>query len=402
MAFQTLRYNLIDGEPSHFDSWPSWFPKEPCSIQRFTENYAEKLIALQDQVTLVAGGPPCQGFSYAGKRQKHDYRNQLYRSYLEVVRLVRPSLVLLENVSGIRLHFGGKPRWRRKPGRPQIPYSERIKQGLVSLGYQVFETEVTASDFGVPQSRVRYVAVGIDLAKFQGHGDSNPFGFLAEIRAQMLAEKGLGADRPISCKEAIGDLEYNSSLITESPDTKGFFNGLYQDASSSYQTLMRGSMRTGTPADSHRFVNHTHEVSKRFGRILRDCPKGKQISDQYRLKHGIKKSCTTPLHPERPATTLTTLPDDIIHYSQPRVLTARESARLQSFPDWFEFKSKYTTGGPERKTECPRYTQIGNAVPPLLGEALGRALIRWLESVACDSIPRPLCDRGLRTQTFVA
>src|SRR5580658_3743688 len=111
MAFQTLRYNLIEGEPSHFESWPSWFPKEPYSIQRFTENYAEKLVALQGQVTLVAGGPPCQGFSYAGKRQKHDYRNQLYRSYLEVVRLVRPSLVLLENVSGIRLHFGGKPRW---------------------------------------------------------------------------------------------------------------------------------------------------------------------------------------------------------------------------------------------------------------------------------------------------
>jgi len=69
----------------------------------------------------------------------------------------------------------------------------------------------------------------------------------------------------------------------------------------------------------------------------------------------------------------------MIHYSQPRVLTVRECARLQSFPDWFAIKNKYTTGGRRRKVECPRYTQVGNAVPPLLAEALGRALASWVQ-----------------------
>lgn len=75
-----------------------------------------------------------------------------------------------------------------------------------------------------------------------------------------------------------------------------------------------------------------------------------------------------------PAPTITTLPDDILHYCDPRILTVREYARLQSFPDWFVFKGKYTTGGDRRTKECPRYTQVGNAVPPLLALAIARAL----------------------------
>ncbi|MBK6780906.1 MAG: DNA cytosine methyltransferase [Gemmatimonadetes bacterium] len=71
---------------------------------------------------------------------------------------------------------------------------------------------------------------------------------------------------------------------------------------------------------------------------------------------------------------MTTLPDDVLHYSEPRILTVRESARLQSFPDWFTFSGKYTTGGRQRVKECPRYTQVGNAVPPLLAQAIGTAL----------------------------
>jgi DNA (cytosine-5)-methyltransferase 1 len=80
------------------------------------------------------------------------------------------------------------------------------------------------------------------------------------------------------------------------------------------------------------------------------------------------------MDPNSPAPTLTTLPDDVLHYSEPRILAVRESARLQSFPDWFVFSGKYTTGGPQRTKECPRYTQVGNAVPPLFAGAMGLAL----------------------------
>ena len=77
--------------------------------------------------------------------------------------------------------------------------------------------------------------------------------------------------------------------------------------------------------------------------------------------------------------TLTTHPDDYIHYSEPRILTVREYARIQTFPDWYEIKKKYTTGGQMRKVEVPRYTQIGNAIPPLFAELAGLALKEILE-----------------------
>ena len=82
------------------------------------------------------------------------------------------------------------------------------------------------------------------------------------------------------------------------------------------------------------------------------------------------------MDPDALSTTITTLPDDCMHYDEPRILSVRENARIQSFPDWFAFTGKYTTGGERRKSECPRYTQVGNAVPPIMAEIIGRFLIR--------------------------
>ena len=84
----------------------------------------------------------------------------------------------------------------------------------------------------------------------------------------------------------------------------------------------------------------------------------------------------------KPAPAALSIPDDACHYHEtidsPRTLTVREMARIQSFPDWFEIKSKVTTGGSMRKFEVPQYTQIGNAVPPLLGSALGKVVRCWI------------------------
>ncbi len=387
MAFETLSHNLINSIPSHFTNWPKWLPKEPCSIQSLTDKHADQLRALRGQVMLIAGGPPCQGFSSAGRRQKNDHRNKLYRSYLEVVELVRPAMVLLENVKGIKMHFGPRPGKKRGPGRPPIPYSERIKASLGSLGYKVFDSEVLASEFGVPQSRTRFVAVGLDTNQFDLCPIKSPFDVLQQVRAFMLAEKKLPTDGPISARDALSDLEYVAQGVKPSPDTKGFVAGLYAHPATIYQQLMRGDAKDGAIADSHRFVNHRVHIVARFRKILTECARGKNLTDEFRKEHNIKKACVVPLDPERPAVTLTTIPDDMIHYSQPRVLTVRECARLQSFPDWFQFRSKYTTGGDRRMVECPRYTQVGNAVPPLLGEALGRALKEWI-SIARHSNPQ--------------
>ena len=80
------------------------------------------------------------------------------------------------------------------------------------------------------------------------------------------------------------------------------------------------------------------------------------------------------LGPNSQSPTITSIPDELVHYCEPRILTVREHARIQSFPDWYEFKGKYTSGGKRRKNEVPRYTQVGNAVPPLFAEQIGRAI----------------------------
>jgi DNA (cytosine-5)-methyltransferase 1 len=100
----------------------------------------------------------------------------------------------------------------------------------------------------------------------------------------------------------------------------------------------------------------------------------RQLSPEMRAKLGITKMATRVLDAALPAPTVTSMPDDLLHYSEPRTLTVRENARLQSFPDWFVFKGKYTTGGHRRRMEVPRFTQVANAVPPLFAEILGHRL----------------------------
>src|SRR5690606_22213764 len=106
------------------------------------------------------------------------------------------------------------------------------------------------------------------------------------------------------------------------------------------------------------------------------CTPGGSLSDKDKDLIGTKKHSICGLDQNKPSRTLTTLPDDILHYKEPRILTVRESARIQSFPDDYEFTGKYTTGGTSRTKKCPRYTQVGNAVPPLLGEAIGKVLFQ--------------------------
>jgi len=122
-------------------------------------------------------------------------------------------------------------------------------------------------------------------------------------------------------------------------------------------------------------------------KIIKECTPGVRMNEENRAKFGLKKHRIYPMSAWEPAPTITTLPDDVLHYSEPRILTVRESARLQSFPDWFRFRGKFTTGGAMRTKECPRYTQVGNAVPPLLAEAVGLAVVATLAEAA-DAVER--------------
>ncbi len=155
---------------------------------------------------------------------------------------------------------------------------------------------------------------------------------------------------------------------------KGFDEIRYTGPQTHFQHLMH--QNCFGDVDSLRLARHRAEIKDRFQAIIDDaeCAKGVRMNVAQREKYGLKKHRIYPMQASAPAPTITTLPDDVLHYSEPRILTVRESARLQSFPDWFRFRGKFTTGGSQRTKECPRYTQVGNAVPPYLARAIGMAI----------------------------
>lgn len=372
-AFETLKTNLVLGKQSKFN-WPSWLPKDAISSSDLLKNYSAELTDLKGKIPLLAGGPPCQGFSMAGRRSHSDPRNSLTEDYIKLVEELQPRLLFIENVRGFTLPF----KKNGKGDSKNIPYSTKVMERLDKIGYTVFSDLVDLSVYGVPQTRKRFIIIAIqkDDPAHEKLNGKTPFEILAASRQAFLSTKGLPTSRPVSVKEAIGDLEVSGKELIESTDCgfKGYKQILYnsKESNSNFVKLMRKGTKS-TP-DSLRLPNHKTDTILQFQRIISTCTQGKTLSKDDRLRLGIKKHALTPLHGDSPSATITTLPDDMVHYSEPRILTVRENARIQTFPDWFQFTGKYTTGGKDRKNECPRYTQVGNAVPPLFSEAIGRVL----------------------------
>jgi DNA (cytosine-5)-methyltransferase 1 len=359
-AFSTLKHNLIDKE-NHFD-WPDWLPKTAHNINRVLKKYEKELTHL-GKIDLVVGGPPCQGFSLAGRRNKKDKRNTLPQSYINFVKIVKPSIVFFENVKGFTVGF------KHRKSRGQA-YSEYVTKQLTDLGYKVKSDIIDFSNFGIPQRRKRFILIGM----LRGNPDSY-FNKIVESKRAFLLSKHL--DETTSLYDAISDLERKHGDI-QSQDFPLFAEGCYGAPVSPYQELMRSKRINQKIPDSHRFARHNKKTVDRWIDVLANCPRDIVLSDDWKDRFGLKKKSITPLDCKSTCPTLTTLPDDYIHYSEPRILTVREYARIQSFPDWYEFKGKYTTGGNRRKLEVPRYTQVGNAVPPLFAELSGKILEKML------------------------
>lgn len=386
MAFSTLSGNLLEGRdvPVRQFAWPSWLERKAWGIDEILEQHPVELSKLKSKVHVLAGGPPCQGFSFSGKRLESDPRNRLFEKYVEMVKAIQPAAIVLENVPGMMVAHKAKA-WKELgiQVKPQS-YYDKLVESLDSVGYQVQGQILDSSLFGVPQKRPRLIVIGVrkDLARHLRGGVIRAFELLEQARLSQL--QGLGLSESVSASEAISDLEMKyagTRACTDPYSPSGFQELAYKGPRTPYQTLMHqgcnGSM------DSVRLAKHKPEVSARFMNIIQDseCTKGSLLRLAQREKYGLKKHRICLMRAENPAPTITTLPDDVLHYSEPRILTVRESARLQSFPDWFHFRGKFTTGGSQRTKECPRYTQVGNAVPPYLARAIGLAIRSVLEEV---------------------
>lgn len=366
-AFATFQRNLIDRVPGSFD-WPDWLEVGPHNVVKVLHTHRAQLEALKGTVALIAGGPPCQGFSTNGRRDPDDPRSRMVEAYLEFVGAIRPKLVLLENVRGFTtmLHPTG------------ITYAEHVERRLGELGYQVWSTVLSASDWGVPQRRPRYILIAAPEGTLPG---IDPLVRLRVARRGFLSARGLWPG-PTTTREALSDLETAGRSLRLDPEwgSRGFHALDYDEPRelSPFQRLVRRGA-TGAPSDM-RLANHRQVATERMEAILATCRPGTTLNAAEREKVGLLKRTTIPLDPNSPSPTITTLPDDLVHYCEPRTMTVREHARLQSFPDWFAFRGPYTSGGLGRREACPRYTQVANAVPPLFAEALGETLLGLLRS----------------------
>jgi DNA (cytosine-5)-methyltransferase 1 len=385
MAFATLRANLVDGQDCKQFLWPGVIPLKPMTIASALRllGRPEVRAQLHDKVDLLAGGPPCQGFSLAGQRNHDDPRNKLFRSYIRGVGLLRPRMIAIENVQGVAVKHGSR----------KMPFLRKIQRALRKLGYSSYAGLHRAADFGVPQERPRYFIVGVDTARFPACTDAalKEFTdrFVVSARRKLLDNKKLIGALPVTVRDAISDLETRGAEL-EPADVPRRLQVKYArpETLTAYQAAMKAP--DGRSMDSMRLARHSQAVEQKWRTLIAYCITNKRrgvlLNDREREVLKSKKHTVVVLDPKRPAHTLTSLPDDLLHYREPRILTVREYARLQSFPDWFVFRGKYTTGGERRVKECPRYTQVGNAVAPLVAEGLGLALMEiWRALHATDA-----------------
>ncbi len=320
-----------------------------------TELPPQKLFEQADiiptDIDVVIGGPPCKGFSTAGKMDPSNPKNSLVANYINIVSKINPEAVIMENVTGILSMCDGE-------------YKDRIVNAFRQEGYDIPDNPpiLNAADYGVPQRRERVFF----FASREGQLNApSPTHYNPACDSGQMPDS---ATHPwISTEEAIGDLSFlrygeKASKYKLYPLTE-------------YQQTMREN--AGDYPPNHEATNHTNRVRERF-KQLDHGDTGEDLPPEYQTKkHSLQR-----WHPEKPAATVTTLPDDFVHYQWPRTPTVRELARLQSFPDWFEFKGPRTTGGKRRRHTVPQYSQVGNAVPPRLAKQVGLAVNHQLQVAA--------------------
>ena len=344
-------------------------------------------------VDVLAGGPPCQGYSGIGHRRSYsvDKRelpsNQLYQYMAKFIERVQPKIFLFENVRGI---LSAKWTSEGKKGEIWDDVYERFKVLGQEYGYVVRWDLVYARDYGVPQNRPRILLVGIrkDVVRLVGdllkvNADEH-----SAVKCNFLPMHG--KYRVPDIVDLLSDLEdpvINKALIDQN-FPKVFETQSYPSQAKSWvQKLLRAAndeLSSEVGLTEQQYSKHAARIVEKFSSMIKH---NGEILDEYKTKKFAQKVLPKRWGNKGPTITATSLPDDYVHYSQPRSLTVREWARLQTFPDWYQFAGKRTTGGLRRAgnpreglhdREVPKYTQIGNAVPVWLAEAVALHFSRIL------------------------
>lgn len=315
-------------------------------------------------IDVVCGGPPCQGFSIAGRRNPSDHRNLLVKSYIQILKQVKPKYFVMENVQGILSAV-----FTEYVGLKNTYHNQNVINVLTAefdaIGYHVEIKTLDASDFGVPQQRMRVIFLGTRKDQKQ----------------LLLHPEPTTRDNKVTAKEAISDLE-NILLNSIQDKYSEKAQSVYQQQSRNGRTpTISGVTLQSQQLYNHQTSKHSDKIIERFS-LLKEGENLKELfarlTDEQSERLVTKKHTCRRMLSNQPSYTVLTLPDDLVHYSKNRILTVREMARLQSFDDSFEILGKRTTGGDRRTKETPQYTLIGNAVPPLLAKAVADQIMKIL------------------------
>lgn len=352
------------------------------------------------EIDAIFGGPPCQGFSRAGKRMKNDPRNMLFKEYVRIIDEVHPKYVVMENVEGFM-----DTKLENFEGHSKTIYegdtlvSDLLQKELNLLGYSVLTPQVLdASEYGVPQRRKRVIFIAY-------RNDQRKPSYPKPITKET--------EKKVSVLEAISDL-----IVDESIKHTYYFPSSYQ--SDSHLGRTKKEEEEESEIHNHEFSKHDLHIKERFSlyregetpkrvykrlleegmeierypnllqycvtklngiyspkEIIKRCKKG-NIDEELLNIILTKKNSRTRLKSDDVAPTMLSNGDDFLSPFENRALSVREMARIQSFDDSFEFLGPRTTGGLRRRIEVPQYTQVGNAVPPLLAKAVASEIKKVL------------------------
>ncbi len=292
-------------------------------------------------VDVVIGGPPCQGFSLAGPRMPDDPKNQLFKEFVRVVHALKPHYFVFENVAGLVSMQGGL-------------VLEAICEEFSRIGYEATHSVISAADFGVPQARPRFILIGSrdnKRVEMPPKTHDNPANcnmdlFGAPLKSHVTVADALSSLPPLDHSEGAEEME-SPSPINE------------------FQETIRGH-RNPSMLFNHRATRHSDKIVERYNALPQGC-NGSALP----LELQTKKQNVYRLLESVPSRTVTcNFRTDIIHPWKPRGLTTREAARLQSFDDDYQFFGNLT-----RKAKfVTQDDQVGNAVPPLLAQAIAKHL----------------------------
>lgn len=392
---------LIQGENT-------WF--ERTDIRNLTGRRIQECISSLEifrnqeipEIDLMIGGPSCQGFSRAGRRDKSDPRNMLFGEYVRVVSEIKPKYIVLENVEGfVDMQFAGYK------GITGIEYTDGsvtpdiLKSELNEIGYDSLEPRIlNAADYGVPQRRNRIIFIGYRKGLTPPQYP-NPTVFPKDYLTLTDAIGDLISVPQIRNKVCPNYTKYQlDSINGRTPDIHGnvihsnnvIKNNEYSKISpvvqERFSLFQEGE--TGTNIKK-RVMEFGIDISKKPA-LVELCSKGLGLSKAETIEHYkggnisredaelllTKKNIRQRWRSDQPSATVVTIADDYVSPWEPRTFSVREMARLQSFDDSFEFLGKRTTGGLKRRVEVPQFTQVGNAVPPLLAKAVAQEIIKVL------------------------